>query len=135
MGKYDDIIDIQYVKSKKYPHMSIENRAGQFAPFAALTGHKESVLETERYVDKKIILDEDKKIYLDNMLNVVSTTPNLFVKVTYFVKDKYKEGGMYTSKTGYIKKIDYIKKLIVFMDKTVINIDNIVNISIEKALD
>lgn len=29
----------------KYPKMSMSDRAAQFAPFAALTGHKEAVIE------------------------------------------------------------------------------------------
>ena len=37
---YGDIINLPYKKSKKYKHMSQKDRAAQFAPFAALTGHK-----------------------------------------------------------------------------------------------
>ena len=45
---YDDIIDIDYekIKSKRHPWMSKMNRAAQFAPFAALTGHDEAINET-----------------------------------------------------------------------------------------
>lgn len=46
MSDYSDIIDLEYVKSKRHPHMSILNRAAQFAPFAALTGHEEAIQET-----------------------------------------------------------------------------------------
>ena len=42
-GKYDDIINLPHHVSKKRPKMSMESRAGQFAPFAALTGHKEAI--------------------------------------------------------------------------------------------
>ena len=44
--KYGDIIYNERPASKK-PKMSIENRAAQFAPFAALAGFHESVEETE----------------------------------------------------------------------------------------
>ncbi|MBR6228422.1 MAG: hypothetical protein IKQ97_01640 [Eubacterium sp.] len=44
--KYADIIDLPRPQSKR-PRMSAENRAAQFAPFAALTGYHESVEETE----------------------------------------------------------------------------------------
>lgn len=36
MSKYDDILNMKYEKSKLRPHMSIENRAGQFSSFNAL---------------------------------------------------------------------------------------------------
>ena len=39
MGKYDDIIDLPHFVSKKYPQMSMRDRAAQFSPFAALTGY------------------------------------------------------------------------------------------------
>ena len=44
---YSDIINLPYKKSKKYKHMSQKNRAAQFAPFAALTGHKQLIQETQ----------------------------------------------------------------------------------------
>ncbi len=45
MGKYDDIIELQHHTSTKHPQMSMRDRAAQFAPFAALTGHKEQIEE------------------------------------------------------------------------------------------
>ena len=46
MGKYDDIINLPHHISKKHPRLSIEQRAAQFAPFAALTGYEEQIKET-----------------------------------------------------------------------------------------
>ena len=40
---YSDIIDLPYEKSHTYPHMSLHDRAAQFAPFAALTGYEEMI--------------------------------------------------------------------------------------------
>ena len=42
-GKYDDIINLPHHVSTKHPHMSLHQRAAQFAPFAALVGHGEAV--------------------------------------------------------------------------------------------
>ena len=42
-GKYSDIIDLPHHTSKKHPGMSMEARAAQFAPFAALTGYGEAI--------------------------------------------------------------------------------------------
>lgn len=40
---YADIIDLPHHVSSKYPHMSMEQRAAQFSPFAALAGHTEAI--------------------------------------------------------------------------------------------
>ncbi len=60
---YDDIIDLPRPVSKKHQQMDIANRAAQFAPFAALTGHadviREVVRENEAEVENEIeLLDE-----------------------------------------------------------------------------
>ena len=36
--KYDDIINLPHHQSKERTHMSLHDRAAQFAPFAALSG-------------------------------------------------------------------------------------------------
>lgn len=41
-NKYDDIINLPRPESK-YPRMLRANRAAQFSPFAALTGHEEAI--------------------------------------------------------------------------------------------
>ena len=38
-GQYDDIIHLPHPDSPKHPRMSLYDRAAQFSPFAALTGH------------------------------------------------------------------------------------------------
>ena len=45
---YDDIIGLPHPVSKKHPPMPMQARAAQFAPFAALTGHRESIRETAK---------------------------------------------------------------------------------------
>ena len=54
MEKYESIINMPYQKSTKRKHMSLNDRAAQFAPFAALTGYEESIKEVSRTTDKKI---------------------------------------------------------------------------------
>ena len=44
--KYDDIINLPHHVSKKHAQMSIEQRAAQFASFAALTGYEEQIEKT-----------------------------------------------------------------------------------------
>lgn len=40
---YSDMLDLPRPVSKKHPPMSIERRAAQFMPFAALTGFESAV--------------------------------------------------------------------------------------------
>ena len=52
--KYGDILNLPHHVSETHPPMPIADRAAQFAPFAALTGYKEAIEETERMVEEKI---------------------------------------------------------------------------------
>ena len=45
-GPYDDIINLPHHVSQKHPQMSMQDRAAQFSPFAALTGHGAAIRET-----------------------------------------------------------------------------------------
>ena len=56
-GRYDDIIGMPHHVSKDRPHMSQADRAAQFAPFAALTGHGEAVRRTQEKV--KLAIDNE----------------------------------------------------------------------------
>ena len=46
--KYKDIIDKPYEKSDRHPQMSAQNRAAQFAPFAALSGFEEEIERAQK---------------------------------------------------------------------------------------
>ncbi|MBR3002292.1 MAG: hypothetical protein IKF38_01815 [Clostridia bacterium] len=48
MNKYEDIINLPHHVSKKHPQMSMEARAAQFAPFAALVGYEDAIEETTK---------------------------------------------------------------------------------------
>jgi len=50
-NKYADIINLPHHVSKKHPQMSREERAAQFAPFAALVGYDEAVENTIEQVE------------------------------------------------------------------------------------
>ena len=52
--KYGDILNLPHHVSETHPPMPRADRAAQFAPFAALTGYKEAIEETERLAEKKI---------------------------------------------------------------------------------
>ena len=129
-GKYDDIIDLPHKKSATRPHMTMLQRAAQFSPFAALTGHGDAIKETARLTEKKIELQEDRKERLNERLQLIrkhlSAEP--IVTITYFVADDKKDGGMYVETTGTVKKIDEYAKIVLMDDGTKIMMDDIVDI-------
>ena len=132
-GKYDDIIKLSHHISKKHPQMSMEERAAQFAPFAALVGYEDAVEETARITTKRIELNEEEKNILDMKLQILNEQiriqiyPN--VTIMYFVSDLKKEGGKYIKISGTVKKIDEYKQLIILDDKTEIPISEIISIN------
>lgn len=106
MGKYDDIINLPHHVSATRPHMSMLERAAQFAPFAALTGYDEMVDETSRFVDAKIEIDEQRKTEIDLNLRRLCADPTLTAVFVVFVPDMLKEGGVYERKVGSIERYD-----------------------------
>lgn len=131
MGRYFDIINLSPPVSKKHPRMSLENRAAQFSPFAALTGHNEAIKETERLTDRKIELEEDAITDINRTLiwikNNINNKPE--VVVTYFVPDYRKIGGKYVTSTVNIVKIDELNNCIITSDNIKIAIHNILDIA------
>ena len=127
------MLDMPHHISTKHPHMSIENRAAQFAPFAALTGYEEQLTETRRRTGQRIELDEGEKQQLDEKLQYVMRNDGIRENVafTYFVPDPYKEGGEYVTKKGKIKKLDSYHKKIILEDFTEIPVEEIIEISCE----
>jgi len=134
---YEDIINMPHHVSSRHPQMSIENRAAQFAPFAALTSFGSAVTETARLTDKRITLDEHAMEQLGTRLNIlqeeIDCQPE--VEVTYFLPDKKKEGGAYVTVTGSLKKIDDYEGVIVFVGGEKVLLDDIVDIDCELFKD
>ena len=130
-SKYDNIINLPHHISKKHPQMSIESRAAQFAPFAALTGYGDAIKETARLTDKRIEIDDGLKQILNNKLQYILENINEKPEITftYFVYDNKKTGGKYVEKTGIVKKIDMVEQYVMLNDKTKIPILEIINIS------
>lgn len=51
-GKYDDIIHLPHPTSKKYPRMSVRDRAAIFSPFSALSGHGNAIYSPDMLVGR-----------------------------------------------------------------------------------
>lgn len=130
MGKYDDIISLPHHESTKHPRMAALDRAAQFQPFAALTGHGAAIRETARLTDSKAELDESRKEELDIHLQLLREhlVQNPQVSITYFVPDARKDGGACFTITGSIRKIEETQRRVVMENGTVIPISDIYQI-------
>lgn len=113
----------------KYPKMSMLDRAAQFAPFAALTGHKEAILEQQRITQTKRILSNEEKLRINEkiieLMNLKSKC-----RITYFEKDKTKSGGQYMESVLSFKRLDELNKTLFFKENVQIQIDDIVDIEV-----
>ena len=130
--KYDDIIHLPHPVSTRHPQMPMINRAAQFAPFAALTGHDEAIRETARLTDEKMELDEYEIEEVNKKIQILQEHlgENHPVTITYFLPDNRKKGGAYVETSGVVKKIDAYKHLIILTDEREIPIDDILKIEI-----
>lgn len=113
----------------KYPKMSMSDRAAQFAPFAALTGHKEAILEQQRITQTKRILSNEEKLEINEkiieLMNLKSKC-----RIIYFEKDRTKSGGQYMESVLSFKRIDELNKVFYFKENIQIQIDDIVDIEV-----
>lgn len=130
MGNYDDIINLPHYVSERHPHMSMYDRAAQFSPFAALTGHGSEIEETARLTQGQAELDESRKEIINEKLVFIAEANDTAYEVTvnFFVPDKRKFGGEYVSVKGKVKKIDSFNRNVIMLDGTIIPIENIYDI-------
>ncbi len=132
-SKYKDIFDLPHHQSATRNRMSFHDRAAQFSPFAALTGHNAAIIETVRLTDRQIELDEGTKSILNEKIQIISDhlSEKPTVTITHFEPDSKKDGGAYLNTTGTVKRIDEFKREIVLTDGTVILIESIYDIVCE----
>lgn len=124
---YEDIINLPRPVSKKHPQPPLSERAARFAPFAAITGYEEMVLEEARVTEEKIELDESALTILNEKLNILQNclSQSTEITVTYFVPDKKKNGGAYHTITGIVKRIDPYQKILILENDEKIQIEKI----------
>ena len=129
-GPYDDMLNLPHPTSRRHSRMSRSDRAAQFAPFAALSGHGTAIAETARLTERRIELDEDVKAALDfkqqMLMDRIDEHPD--VSVTWFQPDGKKDGGRYVTTTGRLKRIDEVERVLVMEDKTTVPLDDVISI-------
>lgn len=128
---YEDIIHLPHHVSGNRSHMSLYDRAAQFAPFAALTGYEDKISESFRQTEKWIETDEERIMILNQKFQIleemISKKPT--IKVTYFVPDLTKEGGSYKEETVEVLKIDLLERRLISTDHQKYELDYIIDIN------
>ena len=135
---YGDIIDHPHWESPTHPHMSLYDRAAQFAPFAALSGYDDMIGEEARLVDNRIELSEEETEELNRKLSrmdeMIGQGIRPAVTVTYFVPDPLKPGGMYQTVTEKARRVDSVHGIIQ-LDRKVTVAESYMEIRLEDILD
>ena len=116
--KYDDIIHLPHPEPKRHPRMSMEARAAQFAPFAALTGHQEVLAEAARYTELNPGLDDQQCAELNRRVNILldRLEEHPMVLFTLFEEDGRKNGGRYREVKGIVAKYDEFGRVFTLRD-------------------
>ena len=132
-GPYDDIIHLPHPTSENHPRMSRADRAAQFSPFAALTGHGAAIRETARLTGRQAELSEDIRAELDRkqalLLERLAEQPEIIA--TWFCPDGRKDGGAYITTKGRLRKIDLSARRMVLTDGTEITLEEIADLQSE----
>ena len=130
MRNYEDIQNHKRYQLKHHTPMSLESRAAQFAPFAALVGYDEEIGEAARSTDGREELSEDAIDALNQafqkLLEHEEERP--LVTVTYFQPDAKKDGGRYMTYTGNFRFYDAEKRVMKFVDGMVISLEQMCRI-------
>lgn len=128
--KYSKLKNIKRPQYPDLPPMSIEDRAAQFSPFAAVVGYDDAVEETARFTDSMIELSEDEVVLLNGALAKLreSIDEKPQIRVTYFVPDAKKDGGEYVSKTGIVKRIDEYENALIFTDGDKVAVSSVIKV-------
>lgn len=128
--QYEDIVNLPHHESLYRRRMPIGDRAAQFSPFAALTGHDDAIRETERRTEKRIDLDEDQKIRLDEKFCEIKARIDQrpCVTLTCFKEDALKEGGSYEDVTVIVRGIDFCSRALLTEEGFFVPIDDVYDI-------
>ncbi len=127
---YSDIIDLERPVSR-FPKMSRQARAAQFAPFAALTGYEDAVKEASRFVAEKPLLDDHEVERINQILRDAIEFDDA-VDLIIFEPDLHKSGGV-SRVTSRIKKIDETERKLVLENGRQIILENIIGIKTEDS--
>ena len=143
MGKYDDIIDIEWPMPGRPGQMTMVDRAKIFLPFAALKGYEDAIEQRQKITVARYDLSDDMKDELDFRLGIlekeIKDGNNPIITVIYFVEtlnespegskrdgicksgeQEIYEKGEYIKKTGVAVKINYTDMYLQVVDEKIL---------------
>lgn len=128
--RYDDILYMPHHQSSERQKMSLHDRAAQFAPFAALSGHEAAIEETARLTQERIVPDESRIQQINAKLSNIAAhlKEGPVVSITYFKPDSRKSGGAYLTDIGVVKKVDAVEQVVVMESGVRIPMEHIVGL-------
>ncbi|MBR4656390.1 MAG: hypothetical protein IKO68_07435 [Oscillospiraceae bacterium] len=119
--EYGDIIYREHPVSSTHPPMSRSSRAAQFAPFAALTGYDELIEESAREtLEHKPPEDEKREELCRRLEFLLQQSPVPEAGFTWFVHDRRKSGGQYTTRVARLLRFQAEEESITLEDGTAI---------------
>lgn len=138
-GKYDDIIGLSRPESRR-PKMTMNDRAAQFAPFAALTKFGEEIRESNRKTSDEIELGDGDIEQIDEVLRGIERrieenkadgagNEGFAIAVAYFIRDKVKPGGRVEEYIGNVKKIDRVGRKLIFYGGKIVDMQDLLSLS------
>lgn len=129
-SKYEDMLDLPHHQSDHRPHMSMHDRAAQFSPFAALTGHEAAIQEAGRLTEEFREPDENQKAMLDGKLQLLQENQAKAPEVVIccFVPDDWKKGGAYVEIRGRFRRVDQMTRSVLLEDGQKILLERIQDI-------
>ncbi|MDY3052325.1 MAG: hypothetical protein SOR89_04030 [Ndongobacter sp.] len=124
---YEDILHLPHPEPRTKRRMPPQNRAAQFAPFAALTGFSEILDEASRFLDVQKELDEAVKAGIADRLHEMTSLRKhkTRCRITYFVPDEKKRGGHYRTEWVVVREIDEARRLLRLADGTEFSVDRL----------
>ncbi len=124
---YSDILFVEHPTSRKHKRMSINERASQFSPFAALSGYKEAIAEAEKKTAARKEISSEAKEEINQKL--VYLIENIQMKipfqVTYFRKEEENGNGNYIIEKVRLKKYLPERNSLLLDDDHLLSIDDI----------
>ena len=134
---YEDMLYLPHHQSAKRNHMSLHDRAAQFAPFSALDGYEEAIGETGRLTEEEILLDETAVVRINEQLQYLKShlKERMTVSVTYFRPDERKKGGAYLTDIGVVKKVDEAGHCLIMESGVTIEMEKIRELEIVPAME